>query len=138
MGKGSTINLDDYVLQLCRKEPKKTSMLGNLIPMTEERFLTVNNGSLYVFKRAPKPNAAVKNLGRFFSKTIPDEQVTEPDQQIQKGVVKSCTELERLFKVQVTQTTTRQNDFELILHFVNKARNPIELPEVKKYRLPND
>ena len=74
MGKGSIISLDDYVLQPCRKEAKRQTILKSLIPMGEERFLTVNNGSLYVFKRAPKLNIAVKNLGRFFSKQIPEDQ----------------------------------------------------------------
>ena len=138
MGKGSIINLDDYVLQPCRKEAKRQTILKSLIPMGEERFLTVNNGSLYVFKRAPKTNIAVKNLGRFFSKQIPEDQQQTEEQQIPKGLVKSCTELERLFKIQVLQGKANQSDFELILHFVNKARNPLELPEVKKYKLQND
>ena len=73
MGKGDLIDLEDYVVVSCRKEPKTKTLIKQLVPWSEERFLTINNGSLYVFKQLPKPNAAVKNISWFFAKKIPNE-----------------------------------------------------------------
>ena len=68
MDKGAVIDLEDYVVVSCRKEPKTRTYLKQLVPWSEERFLTINNGSLYIFKKVPKPNAAVKNISLFFAK----------------------------------------------------------------------
>ena len=58
-------------------------------------------------------------------------------------MVKSCNELERLFKIDVVGkgaggTISLGQDIELILHFVNKERDPKKLPDVKRYILKSD
>ena len=68
MDKGALIDLEDYVVVSCRKEPKTRTYLKQLVPWSEERFLTINNGSLYIFKKVPKPSTAVKNIQLFFAK----------------------------------------------------------------------
>ena len=55
-------------------------------------------------------------------------------------MVKSRTEMNRLFKVDVVGKGRNflngmQVELELILHFVNAARDPMGKPELKRYTL---
>ena len=111
--------------------------------MTEERLLSVNDDFLYVLKRIPAQNIATKSIGRFFAARIPEtqaEQVAQKD----KGLVKSCTELARLFKVDVIPRGNKATfglsaaEVDLILSFVNKAKDPKQAPEIKRYTLRTD
>jgi len=131
--KGKEVLLEDYLCQPARKEIKRPNFFKSVISSTEDRFLTVANGSLYVFKPVPTESKIKSGFKTFFAK-VPDS-VAEAngegsEDKRAKGIVKSCTELERLFKVDVFE---RGNDIDLVLHFVNKARNPRESPEVKRY-----
>jgi hypothetical protein len=45
------------------------------------------------------------------------------------GIVKSVTGMERLFMVDIL--ATRNNEFELVLHFVNARRDPSVAPTIK-------
>lgn len=47
------------------------------------------------------------------------------------AVVKSKTELERLFKLDIVEKGKRE--MEVIFHFVNKEKNPLEPAEIKRY-----
>lgn len=72
--------------------------------------------------------------------------------QRERGIVKSCTELERLFKVDIAQVSSSlsaltsklstkaaaEPDIEVQLHFVNKERNPFVLPVLKRYTMKAD
>jgi len=82
---------------------------------------------------------------------MPDEHKLQ-EMQRERAIVKSCTELERLFKVDIVQVssslsaltsklTTKvaaDQEIELQLHFVNKARNPYELPVLKRFTMKAD
>ena len=52
------------------------------------------------------------------------------------GIVKSVTELERLFMVDILVTSN--DEFELVLHFVNRERNPAIAPSIKRFFLKNE
>lgn len=68
----------------------------------------------------------------------PEEEVKSEQIQLveYKAVVKSITELERLFKVDIFARS--QTEIEVVLQFVNKERNPGQLPEIKRYKLGLD
>ena len=86
---------------------------------------------------------------------MPDAKEIE-EMQKERGLVKSCTELERLFKVDIVQlqqnfvsleslaskltkqTTPKDFEIELQLHFVNKERDPQKLPVFKRFRMKAD
>jgi hypothetical protein len=60
------------------------------------------NGALYVFRPVPVVNKAKQSFGRFFAKQMPDNaQIDEESRE--RGEVKSITELERLFKIDIVQ-----------------------------------
>lgn len=52
------------------------------------------------------------------------------------GIVKSVTALERLFMVDILVTSNEE--FELVLHFVNAERNPAIAPTIKRFFLKNE
>ena len=52
------------------------------------------------------------------------------------GIVKSVTALERLFMVDILVTSN--DEFELVLHFVNAERNPAIAPAIKRFYLKNE
>ena len=69
----------------------------------------------------------------------------------ERGTVKSCTELERLFKVEIMPvnqgytgilkskiTKAADPEIELFLSFVNKERDPLKLPVLKRYTMKAD
>lgn len=88
----------------------------------EERLLTVSAGHLLVFK--PYPRTTKYSL---FSRGLP----TDPPM----GIVKSVTELSRLFKIDIlaAMNSKAKNDMELVLHFVNKDRDPMVPPTIKHF-----
>jgi hypothetical protein len=51
------------------------------------------------------------------------------------GIVKSVTELSRLFKIDIlaAMNSKAKNDMELVLHFVNKDRDPMVPPTIKHF-----
>jgi hypothetical protein len=61
--------------------------------------LTVLDGHLYVFKPIPVSKTQ-QSISRFFAKQMPDPTQLD-EMQKERGIVKSCTELERLFKVDI-------------------------------------
>ncbi len=74
----------------------------------EERLLTVIGAHLLVIK----PFAQTKKLS-LFSQNLPTDYP--------QGIVKSVTELSRLFKIDVlvAEKGGRQDELEIVLHFVN-------------------
>ena len=53
-------------------------------------------------------------------------------------VVKSVTELNRIFMIDVTSKGVIKVQIEVIFHFVNKSRNPGNLPDIKRFYFGND
>ena len=47
--------------------------------------------------------------------------------------MKSVTALDRLFMVDIANA--KANAIELVLHFVNKNRDPKQLPTIKRYKM---
>ena len=50
--------------------------------------------------------------------------------------MKSKTELERLYMIDILERGKKE--IEIILHFVNKNLNPMEMPVIKRYRMNVD
>jgi hypothetical protein len=67
--KGSTVNIEDYMVQAVRKEAKRANLF-NIVTTTEPRLLTVFDGCLYVF-RPITHNKALQTMSRFFTKKVP-------------------------------------------------------------------
>ena len=86
-------------------------------------MLTVSAGYLIVLKAFPRPSKY-----SLFAKGLP----TDPP----LGVVKSVTELSRLFKIDLAAYNT--TDLEIVLHFVNKERDPCKFPTIKRFVVVND
>ena len=60
-----------------------------------------------------------------------------------RGLIKGRSELSRLYKIDVVGKgrnimSGNSTELELILHFVNKNRDPTGIPDVKKYVLKSD
>lgn len=86
------------------------------------------SGHLLVIKALPVHRSKVS----LFAKSPPTQEPL--------GFVKSITELQRLFKIDVlaAESGARANEIELVLHFVNRERDP-KLPSViKQFYLVND
>lgn len=133
--KKQTVYLEDFVLQLARKEVKHPSLLSSITGI-EERHLTISEGFLIVFRQI-KMNAAKKQFGRFFASKMPSKEEQEEEAR-PKGIVKSVTSMDRLFKMDVFSMNKNGQEVELVLCFVNKDRNPKAMPEVKRYLLKTD
>lgn len=85
----------------------------------------------------PKEEEEEKKEEKEEKKAEEEEVKTEQIQLVKhKAVVKSITELERLFKVDIFARS--QTEIEVVLQFVNKERNPQQLPHFKRYRLTLD
>ena len=143
MKKGASIWLKDYDIVQARKEVKNPNALRSMVSMVkEERLLILKDGVLYSVKRIPSQNVATKSFGRFFAAKVPDteqEQLSSDD----RGEIKGCNELNRLFKIDVVGKGRSimsgfQSELELILHMVNKQRDPTGKPEVKRYMLKSE
>ena len=105
----------------------------------EERLLNVKDGVLYSIKRIPTKNIATKSLGRFFASSIPQNQQDQLAQE-DRGLIKSKSELKRLFKIDVVEKGRNilnglNSELELILHYVNKEMDPTGKPDIKRYQL---
>ena len=59
-----------------------------------------------------------------------------PRVQKKLGLVKSKTNLERLYMIDIVEKGKKE--IEIIMHFVNKHYNPLLSPDIKRYRMNID
>ncbi len=90
-------------------------------------MITVLSGKFIVIKAYPQ----TKKLS-LFSKNLPTEYP--------QGIVKSITDLSRLFKIdiQVAAQGGQTNELELVLHFINVERDPMKASIIKRFNIKND
>ena len=98
--KGEIIFIEDYAVQPVKKEAKRINLF-NIVSTMEPRLLTVLDGCLYVFKPVPNKLKPMQHFNRFFAKELPNKAELE-EQNKQRASVQSCSELERLFKVDIS------------------------------------
>ena len=103
--------------------------------------MTLRDGFLYVMKRIVVQTAAKRSLRSFFGNKQAESPVDTMAQE-DRGMIKSRSEITRLFKIDVKghrfSRISGTAELELILHFVNKQMDPSGKPILKTYLLKSD